>query len=256
MALAPASASAGRGTVDLGLDYASFAQVDGGNFGSRLRLVSMPACAVTTPKVAACRVQTPLKSVNDAATQDVSAQVTLGSPSMVVAAVSTPSTGDGGGAGGQYGATSLKPSGSWSAGGSSGAFTYSYPLTIPSAASSLTPSVDLSYDSASVDGQTSSTQAQSSWVGDGWSTADSFIEQSFVSCSDSPEGTASPVSTGDMCYDGPVLTMSLDGATTALIWDSTKSVWRAQNDSGDVITQVTGSNNGSGTYNTSYWTVT
>ena len=40
-----------------------------------------------------------------------------------------------------------------------------------------------------------------------------FIEQSFVSCADSPEGSAAPVSTQDECYDGPVLTLSLNGST-------------------------------------------
>ena len=70
----------------------------------------------------------------------------------------------------------------------------------------------LAYNSSRVDGQTASTQAQASWAGDGWSTGDSFVEQSFVSCSDKPEGSASPVSSGDMCYDGPVLTMSLNSS--------------------------------------------
>ena len=40
----------GSGKVTVGLDYRSFAGAYGGNFGSRLRLVELPACALTTPQ--------------------------------------------------------------------------------------------------------------------------------------------------------------------------------------------------------------
>ncbi|MFC1436628.1 hypothetical protein ACEZDB_38945, partial [Streptacidiphilus sp. N1-3] len=171
----------GRGAVRVGVDYSSFAQAYGGDYASRLRLVSLPACSLTTPQLAACRVQTPLVTSNDASAKSLSATVTLGavvkplsatvapaaqSGAMVIAATASVSSGDGGGAGGQYGATSLKPSGSWTSGGSSGSFDYSYPITVPPAVSALAPSLGLSYDSGSVDGQTASTQSQSSWIGD------------------------------------------------------------------------------------------
>ncbi|MEW2161056.1 polymorphic toxin-type HINT domain-containing protein [Streptomyces sp. NPDC007189] len=250
-----------RGKALLSVDYSGFAQAYGGDFGSRLHLVTLPACALTSPQRAACRAQTPLRSKNDTRTKSVSASLPLGTAStgssmIVMAAVSGSGGGDGGGPSGSYAATTLKPSGSWSGGGTSGSFTYSYPMSVPSSASSLTPKLSLDYDSGSVDGQTAATQAQSSWVGDGWSTPQSFIEQSFVSCSDSPEGTASPVSTSDECYDGPILTLSLNGSTTSLVWDSSKNVWKPQNDNGAVVEHVTNSNNGTGTYNTDYWTVT
>ncbi|MEU8975944.1 RHS repeat-associated core domain-containing protein [Streptomyces monashensis] len=261
------------GTTRLSLDYSGFAQAYGGDFGSRLHLVRLPACALTTPQRASCRTQTPLRSKNDARSKSLSTTLqlgttagntsagaqktaTTGSTMMVMAAVSGSSDGDGGGPSGSYAATTLKPSGSWSGGGSSGSFTYSYPMAVPPAASSLSPSVSLGYDSGSVDGQTAATQAQSSWVGDGWDTPQSFIEQSFTSCKDDPEGTASPVSTSDECYDGPILTLSLDGSTTSLVWDSSKSAWKPQDDNGAVVKHVTNSGNGSGTYNTDYWTVT
>ncbi|MFC1436626.1 hypothetical protein ACEZDB_38935, partial [Streptacidiphilus sp. N1-3] len=273
---------AGRGAVRVGVDYSSFAQAYGGDYASRLHLVSLPACSLTTPQLAACRVQTPLATSNDASAKSLSATVTLGAAAgvvkplsataslgasavqgsaMVIAATASVSSGDGGGAGGQYGATSLKPSGSWTSGGSSGSFDYSYPITVPPAVSALAPSLGLSYDSGSVDGQTASTQSQSSWIGDGWSMGDSFIEQSFVTCGDDPEGVTLPTAdkTGDMCYDGPLLTLSLNGSSTQLIWDATKGTggtWKPASDNGDVVKHVTGSNNGSGTYNTDYWTVT
>ncbi|MFK3979015.1 polymorphic toxin-type HINT domain-containing protein [Micromonospora sp. NPDC050397] len=244
-----------QGEATVGIDYSSFAQAYGGNYGLRLRLVALPACATTTPALPACRQATPLPSTNDAASQSVSARVKLtGTAPMVLAAVAAAST-DGGKAG-TYAATDLMPSGSWTAGTNTGSFTYSYPMTVPTTSSPLIPSVSLNYDSSSVDGQTASTQAQSSWVGDGWSTPKSYIEQSFVSCSDNPGGSASPVSTPDQCYDGPILTLSLNGSSSSLIWDEGKKVWKAESDKGEVITHVTGSNNGTGTYNTDYWRVT
>ncbi|TFV30075.1 hypothetical protein E4K10_47610 [Streptomyces sp. T1317-0309] len=114
----------------------------------------------------------------------------------------------------------------------------------------------LVYDSGSVDGQTSSTQAQSSWVGDGWTTPDSYIEQSYASCSDDPEGSASPVSSGDRCYDGPILTLSLNDSSTSLVKNDGDGTWRLADDNGSTVKHVTNSNNDSGTYNTDYWVVT
>ena len=173
---------------------------------------------------------------------------------IVFAVQSDPGTG--GGDGGNYAATELKPSGSWSAGGNGGAFTYNYPIISPAGPSAVAPAVSLSYSSASADGQTSATQAQANWAGDGWATPRSYIEQTFTACSNEPGGSPSPKSTSDMCQAGPILTLSLMGSSTALVWDSGLQVWRPANDDGSVITHVTNTNNGSGTYNSDYWTVT
>ncbi|MET8356595.1 sugar-binding protein, partial [Micromonospora sp. NPDC005171] len=178
---------AGAGSVRVGVDYAGFAEAFGGNYGSRLRLVRLPACALTTPTRSECRVASPLVSSNDAGAKSVSAEVPMAADAharaaggvTVLAAVAA--AGEEGGKGGTYAATDLKPSGSWTGGGSTGSFTYSYPVTVPPAASDLVPTVALSYDSGSVDGQTASTNAQSSWVGDGWSTPRSYVEQTFAS---------------------------------------------------------------------------
>lgn len=179
---------------------------------------------------------------------------------VVLGATTTPSSGDGGGAGGTFGATSLKPAGSWSAGGSSGSFSYSYPINVPPAASSLGPDVALSYDSGGIDGQTATTGSQADWVGDGWSTPENFVEQSFVSCSDKPEGVVSSNATSDVCYDGPVLTLSLNGMSTSLVCSSNcnsgSAKWKSAEDDGEVVTHHVNTDNGSGTHNTDYWTVT
>jgi RHS repeat-associated protein len=269
--------SAGSGGVRAGLDYKSFAQAYGGNYGSRLSLEELPACALSTPQVAACQRGTPVPSVNDPDSETVSAVLRLPASapataaamtSSVVLAATTATTttaGGEGGSAGTYGATSLKPAGSWAQGGTSGSFTYSYPISVPSASSPLVPSVSLDYDSGSVDGQTAATQAQAVWAGDGWSTGDSYIEQSFTSCADSPEGKALPSAhqTEDMCYDGNVLTLSLDGSTTALVRDDSTGTWRLRNDDGATVTEVT-SRSGTGlsaepgvtSSNADYWKIT
>jgi RHS repeat-associated protein len=284
------SSTGGRGNVQLGLDYGAFAQSFGGNYAERLHLVKLPACALTTPQRAACRTQTPLATDLDPTAHELATTLTLqgsqpeasspsrtsaashaiaspasystskaadstGSAELTVLAATASSTTEGGAAG-SYDATALAPSGSWTGGGSSGSFTYSYPIALASSSGSLKPSVGLAYDSGSVDGQTSSTQAQASWVGDGWTTSDSYIEQSFTSCSDDPEGSASPVSSGDRCYDGPILTLSLNGSSTSLVKNDADGTWKLADDNGSTLKHVTNANNGSGTYNTDYWIVT
>jgi hypothetical protein len=82
------------------------------------------------------------------------------------------------------------------------------------------------------------------------------VEQEFTTCSDSPEGSASPVSTQDRCFDGNVLNVSLNGSSSSLVWNAGTSAWRLQHDDGSVVAHVVNSGNGQGTYNTDYWTVT
>jgi hypothetical protein len=119
--------SGGPGPVRVRLDYARFARNYGGAWASRLKLVEMPACALTTPGARGCRTMTPVTGSNDG-TRSVWADVQLGaaaqgvvptamgrtgslfsaravpglSRSMVLAAVATPA-----GAAGSYAATSL-----------------------------------------------------------------------------------------------------------------------------------------------------
>ncbi|MGW2525033.1 RHS repeat-associated core domain-containing protein [Streptomyces sp. NPDC001617] len=289
------TAASDSGRVKVGLDYGAFREAVGGNYASRLRLVELPACALTTPQLAKCRKQTALTSTNNPKTTAVSAQITLGGTGAVKTAAdtatrraatasadaavyagsasgsataqtastsgaatviaATDSTGQEGGAGGNY-ASTLSSAGSWGQSGSSGDFTYTYKVESPAASTSLAPDASLSYDSGSVDGKTANTQAQSSWVGDGWTTQDSFVAQEFTPCSDSPEGSAGSVTTTDECYDGPILTMSLNGSSVSIVYDKDTSTYKLSDDDGATVTKVTGSSNGSGTYDTSYWVIT
>jgi RHS repeat-associated protein len=248
----------GAGTVRLGVSYARFAEAYGGNYGLGLGLVELPACALTTPRRPGCHRQRRLAAVNDPADQDVAADVSLGQRGGVVLAAA-PELTDGGGPAGSYTATSLRASSTWAEGGSSGSFTYSYPMSVPPAATGLTPELGLNYDSGTVDGQTAATQAQASWVGDGWATPASFIEQSFIPCDDA--GGDAPSDSQDACYNGPVFTLSQDGTSTPLVCSSpfsytSDSTCTPADDNGEVITHHVNSGNGSGAKFTDYWTIT
>ena len=237
------------GLVHVSLDYASFAFADGGDFASRLRLAVLPACAATTPAVPSCRSQTPLRTWNDTTAFRLGADITLpgSGAGLVLAAVTSPS-----GSAGDYSATPLLASGSWQAGGSSGAFTYSYPVNVPPVPGGLAPTVSLGYDSQAVDGLTSSTNNQASWIGDGWGYSPGFVERDYQSCEQNPAG---PTKTGDLCWSSNnSVKLSLNGRSTTLVLDDSTGTWHAQGDINERITFKTGTVNG--TKAGDYWVIT
>ncbi|MGW3288239.1 RHS repeat-associated core domain-containing protein [Streptomyces sp. NPDC001002] len=238
----PDSASSG-GTAQVGLDYSAFKDAYGGDWAGRLRLVQLPACALTTPQAAACRKQTPLTSTNDVKTRTVSAEVALPATTTAQPVVLAAEAAAAGG-GGSYSATSLSASGQWSAGGSAGAFSYSYPISVPDVPGGLAPNVSLGYTSQGVDGRTSATNAQSSWIGDGWDYSPGFVERSYASCSDDT-ANGSP-KTADECWSDDVdsLTLSLNGSSNTLVHDDKSGTWHPQGDNGEKIEVRTDTVNG------------
>jgi RHS repeat-associated protein len=248
-AVSGAGDSTTAAVVHVSLDYSSFAFADGGGYAARLHLVELPACALTTPGVAACRRQTPLASANDVNTDRLGADVALPAAASAVVLATTTSTS---GSAGDYTATPLSEAGTWTAGNSSGAFTYSYPIGVPPVPGGLAPQVSLDYNSQATDGLTSSTNNQSSWVGDGWDYQPGFIERDYQSCEQNPAG---PTKTGDLCWSSnDVTTLSLGGQTTTLVDDPVNG-WHAEADNGDEITYETGSGS-NGTHDDDYWVVT
>ncbi|MFC0432206.1 RHS repeat-associated core domain-containing protein [Kutzneria buriramensis] len=240
--------------VHVNLDYGAFRDAYGGGWSSRLRLVQLPACALSTPMKAECRAESPIPSANDARAGTVGGDIALPasirsakSAQIVLAADAADS-----GSGGDYSATSLKPSGSWQAGGSTDAFTWSYPIPVPAVPGGLSPKLQLSYNSQSVDGLTSSTNNQASWIGDGWDYSPGYIERSYQSCFQNPTG---PTKTPDNCWsDNNTLTLSLNGSTSALIKDDATGTYVAQNDPSQRVQYQTGASNGA--QNGEYFTVT
>ncbi|MBK9158367.1 MAG: RHS repeat protein [Micropruina sp.] len=235
------------------MDYSGFATAGGAGFASRLRLVGLPACALTTPDRPECRIQTDLGSINDPNAHTLTAQVTIpttvtGSTLMstaLMAAVASSSS-----ASGDFTATSLSSSSTWASGGQGGAFTWSYPLRTPPVAGGLAPTLQIGYSSAVADGRVSATNNQASWLGEGFSLGEAFIERRYGSCSDQvgTPGVNNTTKTGDLCwasdaaksnnqtFDNAVLTMS--GHAGELVRDGNTSLWRLRDDDGTRVEKV------------------
>ncbi|MFI1585293.1 RHS repeat domain-containing protein [Embleya sp. NPDC020630] len=255
----PTDPATAPGKVTIGVDYAGFRDAFGADWSSRLRLVSMPECALTTPDIAACRVGTPVAGGrNDRVKNRVNADVDLAAgfaaarsatagPGAMLFAV----TADASGPSGDYKATSLSPSGQWSAGGNSGSMNWSYGIGVPPAIGGTAPTVNLSYNSGSVDGRTTSTNNQASWIGEGWEYSPGFVERSYDSCTRDGQDKS-----GEKCWSNRnSLTLSLNGKSSTLIQDDTdKTKWRLENDDDSRIEPLTGAVNGDD--NGEYWRLT
>nr|WP_168487229.1 RHS repeat-associated core domain-containing protein [Streptomyces sp. RLB1-33]QIY68220.1 hypothetical protein HEP84_01845 [Streptomyces sp. RLB1-33] len=258
--------SPGSGKVALRVDDSSFRYAFGGDFASRLHLVELPACALTTPKLARCQVQTPVRTTREAplsaqvslpgiypAASGISAstrQATTASGAMVVLAATAGTSGSSG----DYSATSLSPGGSWSTSGNTGAFTYSYPIAVPPAIGGAAPQVGLSYSSASQDARTEGTNNQSSWLGDGWSSTDNYVERTYKSCNDDSSSGA-PKNDGDDCWAGQILTLSLNGSSVDIVYDDATKTFRPADDNSTAKIEDL-SNGTNGTKNGEYFKVT
>ncbi|MDM4723058.1 ricin-type beta-trefoil lectin domain protein [Micromonospora sp. WMMA1363] len=162
-------------------------------------------------------------------------------------------------AAGDYTATPLLSSGSWAAGSSSGAFTYSYQVQVPETAGGLMPKVALSYSSQSVDGRTSATNNQASWIGDGWDFNAGAITRSYATCrQDAKKSGANNAQhrTADLCWGSDNATLSLGGMTTELVWDEGQGSWLTANGDGSRVELVKDTGLGNGDADGEYWIVT
>ncbi|MFJ9782540.1 polymorphic toxin type 24 domain-containing protein [Amycolatopsis sp. NPDC101161] len=238
------------GPVSIDVDYHSFGDAYGGDFGSRLHLVEYPSCLLTMPDKPACHIGTPLNSSNDTKARHVTADVTLplaqtgtqngAATAMVVAAEADTKGGDG-----DFTATDLKPAGAWTAGGSSADFNYSYPISTPSAVGGTGPAISLNYSSSAVDGLTSATNNQASGIGDGWNLSGSgYIERRYKGCGQDLGGNNNQTKTGDLCWFNDNATISFSGANGDLIFDKNTSTWHPKDDDGTRVERLTGGANG------------
>ncbi|MFH8385090.1 RHS repeat domain-containing protein [Kitasatospora sp. NPDC018058] len=264
------------GKVQVGLDLGAMGV--SGEFAQRARLVALPECALSTPEADGCQTRTPVTSHYDEQAKRLVADVELpaaggkkkgtrsesaaaadsvaGAGQVLLALDAAPSSGTG-----TYSATPLSPSQKWAAGTASGSFTYSYPIVVPPSLGGGAPSLALGYDSASVDGKTASTNAQASWIGDGWDLSAGFVERSYRACD-----KAGIPGSADQCWGGANLTLSLGNhageivpddascATGAATDEQSKCTWRLRDDDGTKVEFLTGANNG--TWNGSYLKVT
>ncbi|MFN8076306.1 MAG: RHS repeat-associated core domain-containing protein [Kineosporiaceae bacterium] len=134
--------------------------------------------------------------------------------------------------GGDVTASPLSVSSTWSGGGSSGAFTWSYPLRVPAPGVGPAPSLAVSYNSGSVDGRTSATNNQGSWLGEGFDLPTSFVERSYAGCRDDGH-----TDSGDLCWKNDNASLVLNGKSTALVKVSEES-WRLADDDGSKVQRV------------------
>ncbi|MES5823457.1 polymorphic toxin-type HINT domain-containing protein [Streptomyces sp. RG80] len=252
-----------KGAAQVTLDYSDFANAYGGGYGSRLRLARYPECVLTTPEKKACSTPTYLKSTNNAEKQTLTATVQAAgdssgpstqlldaetaTASATVVAATSGSSGDGG----DYNATGLALSSEWGVNTSSGAFTWDYPITTPPVPGGTQPSVGLSYNSQTIDGQTATTNNQGSWIGQGFSYDPGYIERSYKACAD--DGHDDTI--GDHCWAYDNATLSLSGGTSGqLIKDTKTGEWRISSDNNSKVEHLTGATNGDN--NGEYWKIT
>ncbi|WP_192583588.1 RHS repeat-associated core domain-containing protein [Streptomyces albicerus] len=234
------------GAAQLTLNYGAFASAYGGDWAGRLQLLRLPDCALSDPAAAICRTRDTLDFTNDRSEQRLSAPVSLsvdGAPMVLAVAAGTKS------GAGDYKATPLSASSTWDAGGSSGNFTWSYPLRVPPSAAGPKPDLSISYDSGSVDGQTASSNNQGTAIGAGFDLTSSYIERKYGSCDD--DGQTDKF---DLCWKYDNASLVLNGKATELVKDDISGKWRLKNDDASTVTHSPGADNGDD--NGEYWTVT
>ncbi|MER5883753.1 ricin-type beta-trefoil lectin domain protein [Streptomyces sp. NPDC001941] len=287
---APATGSV---PVSVQLDYKAYQNLYGADWASRLTFVQFPECYLTTPDAEECRTYEELDTVNDTTSKTITATVDTAADGTVTP-VAAPRTGapasgvlqasysrsagiqqaaaggdqavigavdSGAGEGGTFKASPLASSGKWTAGSSSGAFTWSYPVQVPPTPAGPAPKISLDYNSQMVDGRTATNSPQASWIGEGWDYNPGYIERHYRTCKDdrkaiaagTPNNADKKYKTSDLCWASYNAVMSFGGRTTELVRvDDT--TYRPQSDDGTRVELRTGASNKDN--NGEYWVVT
>ncbi|MFE0629002.1 RHS repeat-associated core domain-containing protein [Streptomyces sp. NPDC058864] len=243
------------GTVGVSVDTSAFAQSYGGAYASRLKLVRLPGCAATTPELARCRTARTIDTRTSGTT--LTATTTLGAEPSLLAAT-TAAEGGTSGEHGDYSASQLSASATWSADLNSGSFSWSYDMPVPGVPGTLAPKVGLSYSSSGIDGRTSATNNQSSWAGDGFALWPGSVERSYKPCADDDVTNADGKKPGDLCWAYDNATISFNGHAGELIPDGTDK-FKIKGDDGTKVERVYGSTGdvrSNGARNDEYWKVT
>ncbi|MER6000779.1 RHS repeat-associated core domain-containing protein [Nonomuraea angiospora] len=282
--------------------YAGFRDAYGGNFAARLQVLRLPACALTVPRPRDCVVRPQqVKAHNNIKTGTLTAEIDTDPAIGKAAPLSLPKSADGKGGksderaarafesgsvyvlasgmtgpDGNFGATDLKPSGTWQAGTSGGGFSYDYPLPEAPSPVGNGPNLSLQYDASSVDGQGNWTNNQSGVVGIGWNLSSGFIERKYRRCTARNEydpDTAELIWYADengpyasaVCWESPdelatdvtkdytqsELVLNLAGRSASIVKDRTSGSWKTVPDLGWKVEQLTGGADG-----LEYWKVT
>ncbi|HZX01402.1 RHS repeat-associated core domain-containing protein [Kribbella sp.] len=244
------------GQVSVRVDYSSFRHAYGGDWSGRLRLLRVPECALTTPGATGCS-GVPVATSNDG-TGALSADVPANALLAVQAATAGPS--------GDTAASTISPTATWEAGGASGDFNWNYPMKAPPSLGGPQPDLALGYSSGGVDGRTSGSNSQASWVGAGFEfTPGGSIERRYASCASKTEqkGNNGTKATGDLCWATDNATFSLNGSGGELVRDDATGTWHPKADDGTKVEHLFGAVNpdqgpdGTGTGGKGeYWRIT
>ncbi|MFS0692852.1 RHS repeat-associated core domain-containing protein [Streptomyces nitrosporeus] len=276
LTLALRAATGTESAVDVELDYSGFRDAYGGDWASRLTFRTLPACALTDPGKKGCAPGKPLPTENDTKEGTLTAAVELpaavpgtasltgidpvertGSTAAVAGGtVLLAATAQDAGPSGNFGATSLSPSASWAAGGSNGAFSWTYPIETPDVAGDLTPDLKLGYSSQAVDGRTAATNNQANGIGDGWSMEPGYIERQYVSCSDDTKDSNTTAKSGDLCWKKDNAVLNLGGQSNTLVKDTASGEWHLESDDGTKVEKLAGTARANGDNDGEYWRVT
>ncbi|WP_285663475.1 RHS repeat domain-containing protein [Actinorhabdospora filicis] len=232
-----------EGTVSARVDYSRFAHAYGADWRDRLSLWTVPDCAGCAPER--------LRTDNDLATTSATAEIALSGTTTTTVLLAA----DQKGSSGDFTASKLSPSSTWTQGGNSGSFNWSYPMAVPSPNGvGPTPNLAINYSSASVDGRSEATNNQPGWIGEGFSLEPASIERRYVSCSEDRDGGANnPTKTGDRCWRLDNAMLSMAGHAGELI-PAGAGKWRLKNDDGTVVERRTDTDNTDD--DNEYWRVT
>jgi len=96
------------------------------------------------------------------------------------------------GANGDYKASPLAASATWTTNLNTGDFAWSHKMPVPDVPGGLVPNAGLSYSSGSIDGRTGNTNNQASWAGDGFEMWPGYIERRYKSCADDGQKADDP----------------------------------------------------------------
>jgi RHS repeat-associated protein len=245
-----AQETAASSAVKVVVDYRGFRHAFGGDWASRLRLYQLPDCATRTPDRPQCQA-TPLRSANQPGAATVAADVPVSVSSVgTLVALAAESSGPEG----DFSATPLAASATWTAGGSTGDFNWSYEMRTPPATAGVNPSVALTYSSSNVDGRSDAANNQPSWVGEGFEYAPGYIERGYVPCRDDMSaGHNNSQKTGDNCWRSNNAVLALNGRAVDLVYEDGKG-WHARSEDAAKIEKLSGTSNADD--NGEYWKVT
>lgn len=254
LTLTPKDPASGTKQISIALtvDYAPYAELFGGSYASRMQLVELPACALTTPDDQRCRSGEPVAATNNTAEHTLTAKslsLRAGAPTVLAATASA--AGDKG----DYKATPLSPSSTWRTNLSTGDFTWSYAIDTPDVPGGMKPTVGLSYSSGAIDGRTGGTNNQGSWVGDGFDMWPGFIERRYKPCADDGVKNADGSKPGDMCWAYDNAFISFNGSGGELV-PAGNDEFKLKHDDGTRIKRLKSTNRGNDDNDGEYWRLT